>query len=190
MSTLTIEPLDLAGLTVVRRNMFRDGRGAFGRIFCSAELGQDLFPEGAAQVNHSITLGRGTVRGMHFQRPPFAEAKLVTCVRGEVFDVAVDLRQGSATFLQWRGLLLREEEDASFLIPPGFAHGFQCLSDEAQLVYCHSLPYSSNHEGGVSPLDPKIAISWPLPAQNMSVRDQSHLMISNTHDPAIHGIPT
>jgi dTDP-4-dehydrorhamnose 3,5-epimerase len=108
---------------------------------------------------------------MHFQTAPYAEMKLVSCIQGEVWDVAVDLRADSATFLQWHGEHLSAENRRALLIPEGFAHGFQVLSDGAELLYCHSEPYMPQSEAGVHPQDPKLGISWPLPIAEISDRD-------------------
>lgn len=124
-----------------------------------------------AQINHSVTRRRGTVRGLHYQRAPHAEMKLVSCVRGEVWDVAVDLRAGSPTFLRWHAERLSSAEGAALLIPPGFAHGFQALSDEAELVYCHSTAYAPAVEAGLHVRDARLFITWPLPLQGLSPRD-------------------
>lgn len=132
---------------------------------------------GIAQINHTLTRHRGMIRGMHFQRVPHAEAKLITCLRGEVFDVAVDLRKDSPTFLQWFGQVLSPENRRSMYIPPGCAHGFQAMADDCELVYLHSAVYAPSAEGGIHPQDPAVAIAWLLPVSMMSNRDQGHPMI-------------
>lgn len=174
----------IEGLACIEREPIGDARGSFARLFCDevyAELG---WPGPVRQINHSFTRGRGTVRGLHFQRAPALEAKLVTCLAGSVFDVAVDLRRGSPTFLHWHGVELSGGIARSFLIPEGFAHGFQVLSDEAELLYLHSAPYAPEHEGGLSPSDPLLAIAWPLAIANLSARDAAHPEI----DPLFAGI--
>lgn len=108
---------------------------------------------------------------MHFQHPPYADAKLVTCVEGSVWDVAVDLRAGSRTFLQWHAELLSAENGRSMLIPMGFAHGFQAMSEDAALVYVHSAPYQPESEGGLHPADPLLGIRWPMAVQGLSAKD-------------------
>ena len=117
---------------------------------------------------------RGSVRGLHFQRPPRAEKKLVQCLRGEVFDVAVDLRRGSPTFLQWHGERLSGDNGVALLIPEGFAHGLQTLAGDVDMLYCHSVAYAAESEGGVHPRDPRLAIDWPLPIALLSPRDEGH----------------
>jgi len=169
----------IEGLVCIEREPIGDARGSFARLFCDGAYAAFGWPGKVRQINHSRTCGQGSVRGMHFQRPPAAEAKLVTCTAGKVFDVAVDLRRGSPTFLRWHGVELVGGDGRSFLIPEGFAHGFQVLSDEAELLYFHSAPYSAEHEGGLAPSDPKLAIDWPLPIANLSRRDAAHRAIDD-----------
>jgi dTDP-4-dehydrorhamnose 3,5-epimerase len=174
----------LAGLMRIARRRTEDERGFFSRVFCAEELTNAGFDLPVAQVNHALTRRRGAVRGLHFQFPPHAEIKLVSCLRGEVFDVAVDLRRDSPTFLQWHGEILSHENMRSLLIPEGFAHGFQTLVDDCELLYCHSRPYVAAAEGAINPLDPAVAIAWPLPFTDVSVRDRAHPPI----DPLSFGI--
>ncbi len=171
MSSLTVSDLPLAGLKRVQRQRLVDERGVFARLFCAGELASAGWTVPVAQINHSFTHARGTVRGLHYQRAPHAEMKLVSCVRGEVWDVAVDLRAGSPTFLQWHAERLSAAEGTALLIPAGFAHGFQALSDEAELVYCHSAAYAPQAEAGLHARDAGLAIPWPLPLQGLSPRD-------------------
>ena len=179
MSRFTIDDTGLAGLHVISRRATTDRRGWFERLFCSEELaaaaGERFAP---VQINRSCTLVRGAVRGMHFQYPPHAEVKLVSCLQGEVFDVAIDLRTGSPTFLRWFGVRLSAENRASLLIPRGFAHGFQALEERCELLYLHSAAYAPAHEGGVRPDDPRIGIDWPLPIADLSERDAAHALLS------------
>jgi dTDP-4-dehydrorhamnose 3,5-epimerase len=167
----------LAGLLLLKRQKLGDARGHLSRLFDAEGMAGFGWLSGIAQVNETVTLHQGTVRGFHFQRPPFAEAKLVTCLRGKVFDVAVDMRAQSPTFLQHFAAELSEDNMHSLLIPEGFAHGFQALTDDVQLLYAHSAPYRAEAEGGLNPLDPRLAIAWPLPVINLSARDTSHMMI-------------
>jgi len=128
-------------------------------------------PAQIAQINHSHTALRGTLRGLHYQRPPHAEGKLVSCLRGAVWDVALDLRQGSPTFLHWHAECLSADNGCALLIPPGFAHGFQALTDDAELLYCHWCAHAPAAQAGLHPLEPRLAIGWPLPAGRISPRD-------------------
>lgn len=164
-------------LKILRRKPLVDERGFLERMFCASEL-EGLFGCGAAlQVNHTLTRLRGTVRGMHFQHPPHAEIKLVSCLRGEVFDVAVDLRRSSPTYLQWHGCVLSADNQLSMAIPQGFAHGFQTLCDDCEMLYFHSTAHNPGAEGALHPLDPKLAISWPLEISAMSPRDAAHPLL-------------
>jgi dTDP-4-dehydrorhamnose 3,5-epimerase len=126
-----------------------------------------------SQINFSVTLERGIVRGMHSQKKPYGEDKMVSCVQGEIYDVAVDLRRNSKTFLQWHGEVLSAENNKSLLIPKGFAHGYQVLSEGAELIYVHSEAYVPESEIRINPNDPLIDISWPLPVLSMSTLDSS-----------------
>ena len=172
---LSLRPTPLDGLAIVERHVDQDERGTFSRLFCAAELiesGREPFA--VAQINHSVTQRAGAVRGLHFQRPPHSETKLVSCLHGAVFDVAVDLRRGSPTFLQWHGEVLSRENRRAALIPKGFAHGFQTLEPDCELLYVHSRPYVADAEGGLDATDPALAIAWPLPFADVSARDRSH----------------
>ncbi|WP_313077290.1 dTDP-4-dehydrorhamnose 3,5-epimerase family protein [Melaminivora sp.] len=171
MSRLSLAPLPLPGLVRVQRQPLRDARGFFERLFCAEELAEVGWTQPIAQINRSLTHQAGSVRGLHYQQPPHAETKLVTCLRGAVWDVAVDLRAGSPTFLRWHAELLSAENGCALLIPPGFAHGFQAQSFEAELLYCHSAPHAPEAEAGLHPLDARLAIAWPLPVQGLSARD-------------------
>lgn len=172
MISLSTEPCAMDGLLRIKRGNFEDTRGLFSRLYCSAELAKKGYRGAPEQINYSRTPGPGSVRGMHFQHPPHAEAKIVTCLHGEIFDVAVDLRSGSKTFLQWHGENLSGRLLNSLVIPEGMAHGFQVLSEEAHLLYFHSKPYQPQAEGRVHPLDPAVKIAWPLEVRNLSQRDR------------------
>jgi dTDP-4-dehydrorhamnose 3,5-epimerase len=173
VSWLTATSLPLQGLRLVNRHRAFDTRGFLSRIFCRSELAEAGWNRPVAQINHSQTIQIGTVRGLHYQRPPHAEMKLVTCIRGEVFDVAVDVRTGSPTFLQWHGQRLSAERGDALLIPKGFAHGFQTLSDYAELIYLHSEDFAPDAEAVLNPLDTRLSIAWPLPVRNLSSRDSN-----------------
>lgn len=173
------EPLPLPGLSAFYRPTFRDERGKFDRMFCVEGLQQILGPRKLVHVNFSRTACQGALRGLHFQRPPFAEMKIVSCIRGAIFDVAVDIRAGSKTFLQWFGTRLDEESGMGLIIPEGFAHGFQALSRDAEIIYCTSAPYDRGSEGGLNALDPALGISWPLPIAQRSPKDEQLPPISS-----------
>ena len=159
------------GPRLVVRHPLADARGSFARLFCDDELAGAGWTGPVRQANHSITRQAGSVRGMHFQRPPHAEAKLVICLRGAVCDVAVDVRAGSPTLSRWVMRELSADNGAAMLIPPGFAHGFQTLGDDVELLYFHSAPHVPNAEDGLHPLDPRLAIPWPREVTVMSDRD-------------------
>lgn len=169
-----VETTPIEGLLVLRRRKIADERGHISRLFCAEELAEIGWRGSVAQVNESASRFAGTVRGMHFQNPPYSEIKLVTCVAGRILDVAVDLRQGSPTFLNHVAVELSADNACSFLIPEGFAHGFQALSDDVRMIYAHSAPYRAEAEGGLSPTDPRLAIAWPLPVRHLSPRDAAH----------------
>lgn len=184
MSRLFSVELPLSGLHKITRQPIFDERGSFSRLFCMDELAAIGWPGPIAQINLSHTRHPGTIRGMHFQSPPNADAKLVSCISGEVWDVAIDLRNGSPSFLHCWGERLSADNGYAMLIPPGFAHGFQALSKNVELLYFHSKPYVPESEGGIHPLDPRIAPQWPLPPKEMSGKDSSRSYIAAN----FHGI--
>jgi dTDP-4-dehydrorhamnose 3,5-epimerase len=149
-------------------------------LSCASSFAQAGIDLPIAQINHTLTRQQGTVRGLHFQNPPHADGKLVSCVQGQIFDVAVDLRAGSPTFLQWHAHILSAENQCSLWIPPGFAHGFQALTSDCELIYLHSNAHAPASEGALHAQDPTLSIDWPLNITEMSVRDQSHLYIQST----------
>lgn len=174
MNRLEVDDTPIAGLKRVRRTRLADARGFLARLFCADELREAGWDCAVAQINHTRTVKRGSVRGLHFQHPPRAEKKLVHCLRGEVWDVAVDLRRGSPTFLHWHAERLSADNGVALLIPEGFAHGFQTLADDVEMLYVHSVAYSASDEGGVHPRDVRLAIDWPLPIEQISPRDDAH----------------
>lgn len=180
MSRLGITTKELAGLCVVHRDRREDARGFLSRLFCARELAAAGWDRPIAQINHTLTRTAGCVRGMHYQRPPHSETKLVSCLRGEVWDVAVDLRAGSPTFLRWHAQHLSAGNGCALLIPRGFAHGFQTLTPDCELVYFHDAFYEPDSEDGVHPLDPRVAIDWPLFVHGLSDRDSARPMLSQT----------
>ena len=185
MNRFTLNSTPLAGLVTVQRQPLVDSRGFLARMFCAEELAPAGWTWPIAQINHTHTARCGTVRGLHFQHPPAAEAKLVSCLRGAVWDVAVDLRAGSPTFLQWFGTELSAANHRALLIPPGFAHGFQALADDCEMLYLHSAPHAPASEGGLDALDPRLAIAWPLPVAERSPRDAEHPLLA----PGFTGLP-
>ena len=178
MSGFVIQPLPLKGLYAVVRLRATDSRGSFTRLWCSETLAGLGFDSGPVQVNHSVTSHRGSVRGMHYQTPPHAETKLVTCIRGEIYDVAVDVRTNSPTYLRWHAEVLSADNGHSLLIPEGFAHGFQTLTDDCEIIYCHSRPYVPAAEAALRFDDPALSIRWPLAVTIVSDRDRSHPLLA------------
>lgn len=172
----------LDGLVVVQRNPVNDERGFFARLWCAEEFSSAGWNKPIAQINHTLTRRRGTVRGMHFQHPPYSEMKLVACLRGEIFDVAIDLRSNSPTFLKWHSEVLSATNQRSLLIPEGFAHGFQTLTDDCELIYLHSVSHTPSNEGALNPTDPQLAIAWPLAIAALSDRDGAHAMLGPDYE--------
>jgi len=162
----------LKGSYVIVPEPFTDERGWFARTYCKNEFAAIGHNAEWVQLNHSFTKQKGTIRGMHYQLPPFSEIKLVRCIAGGVFDVITDLRKDSATFLQWFGTEISAANKKMMYIPEGFAHGFQTLTDDAELIYHHSQFYAPGVEGGIRFDDQRIKIEWPLAIATMSERDK------------------
>jgi dTDP-4-dehydrorhamnose 3,5-epimerase len=161
------------GLVVVETRSRSDHRGSFARLYCQDELRDVLGPRQIVQINHSRTGNVGAVRGLHYQHGPYAEMKLVRCLKGKVWDVAVDLRCGSSSFLKWHAEELSPDNGVMMVIPEGCAHGFQVLEADSELLYLHTSFYTASAEGGARPTDARLSISWPLPLQDLSDRDQN-----------------
>jgi dTDP-4-dehydrorhamnose 3,5-epimerase len=176
-SRFDILDMPIQGLKLVQRKPISDGRGYLERMFCSADLKSLIPGKSIVQINHTVTASRGTVRGMHFQHPPHAETKFVSCLRGKVFDVAVDLRRDSATFLRCHAEVLSAANHRTLVIPEGFAHGFQTLTKDCHILYLHTAAYQADAEGGVNARDPRLGIQWPLRIADQSVRDSAHPLV-------------
>lgn len=166
------------GVWIAESTAYRDHRGAFSRLFCSREGAAVLGARSIVQINHSITRSVGAIRGLHYQRPPEAEMKIVRCLRGRVLDVAVDLRKGSPTFLQWTSAELSPDSRRAFMIPEGCAHGFQVLEPDTELLYLHTAFYTVGAECAVRFDDPMIGVAWPLPPTDLSDRDLNHPLLT------------
>jgi dTDP-4-dehydrorhamnose 3,5-epimerase len=167
----------IADLKIIKSESLQDNRGFFSRFFCAKELQLILNEQKIVQINSSITNNVGTIRGMHYQNNPCSETKIIRCLKGRVYDVAVDLRKDSTTFLKWQGIELTPESNLAYVIPEGFAHGFQVLEEGSQLLYLHTAFYSPEHEDGFRFDDPKINISWPLNPTDLSEKDKSYAYI-------------
>lgn len=175
---MKIRQTPITGLVVVESETHFDQRGFFMRLYCQNELREIVGSRQIVQINQSRTRTLGAVRGLHFQREPHAEMKLVRCLRGKVWDVTVDLRAGSSTFLKWHAEELSAENRRMMVIPEGCAHGFQVLATDSELLYFHTASYTSSSEGGVQPTDSLLSISWPLPVRDLSERDLNHPLLT------------
>jgi dTDP-4-dehydrorhamnose 3,5-epimerase len=167
----TFEPTDLAGVVIIVPRVFADDRGFLMETYKRSEFDAAGLGVPLVQENHSRST-EGTLRGLHYQREPKAQGKLVRVVSGEIYDVAVDIRAGSATFGRWLGVTLSAENRKSIYVPPGFAHGFCVTSAEAEVIYKTTEEYAPEHEHGIPWNDPALAIAWPIAAPTLSPRDQ------------------
>lgn len=164
----------IEGVKIIETSPISDARGSFARWYCERELAPALNGRHIVQVNHSRTAKVGSIRGMHYQKAPHAEGKFVRCIKGRAFDVALDLRMSSSTFLQWEAVELTPENGRMLCVPERCAHGFQVLEPDSELLYLHTEFYVPESEGGVHYADTMAEISWPLPAGDISPRDASH----------------
>jgi dTDP-4-dehydrorhamnose 3,5-epimerase len=171
-------PTSLAGSYVIDLETKPDERGWFARYYCKKEFKEIGHTKEWVQMNHSFTAQKGTIRGMHFQLHPYKEIKMLRCIAGSVYDVIIDLRKDSATFLKWTGVELSAANKKMLYIPGGFAHGFQCLEDNCELIYHHSEFYNPEAESGIRYNDPAVTIKWPLPVTVLSPRDESHSLLT------------
>jgi dTDP-4-dehydrorhamnose 3,5-epimerase len=158
---------------LIQHDNFEDNRGSFKRVFCQKNFQNLIQNKTIRQINHTFTKKAGTVRGLHFQHPPFSEIKIISCLKGKVWDVAVDLRKDSPTFLQYHSVILSENSFQSFLIPEGFAHGFQTLTNNSEMLYFHTADYNIDAEHALNALDPLLAIQWPKAITEQSDRDKN-----------------
>lgn len=168
----------LQGAFTVQLSPFQDDRGWFARTYCKNEFQEINHDKEWVQLNHSFTKEKGSIRGMHYQLPPFSEIKMVRCISGKIWDVIVDIRRDSPTFLQSFGAELSAENKNMMYIPSGFAHGFQTLTDDCELIYHHSEFYTPNSEAGLRFNDPILNIDWKTEITNISERDKNHNLIT------------
>jgi dTDP-4-dehydrorhamnose 3,5-epimerase len=173
-----VEATRIADVMCIERLPLADARGFLERVYCATDLAAAGFEQPIAQINHSLTRSVGSVRGLHYQRPPHAESKLVSCLAGSVFDVAVDLRRRSPTFLAWHAEVLSAVNHRSLLIPEGCAHGFQVLEPDTELLYLHTAAFAPDAEGALNVRDPRLAIEWPVTITGLSDRDAAHPFIA------------
>lgn len=171
-------PTPLKGSYIIEPERLRDDRGWFARTYCANEFSQIGHVDDWVQMNHSYTAKKGTIRGMHYQLQPYREIKLVRCIRGKIFDVIVDIRENSPTFLKWFGAELSDESMNMLYIPEGFAHGFQTLSNDCELVYLHSEFYQPGYEAGILYSDKLLNIQWPADVTVISDRDANHPILT------------
>lgn len=176
---MEIDDTPLRDLYVVQSTRINDARGSFSRLFCAREIESLLAGRQIVQINQSITRHAGALRGLHFQHQPHAEMKMVRCLRGRIWDVAVDLRKNSPTFLKWYAHELSPENAQMMVIPEGFAHGFQALQPDSELLYLHTEFYRPESEGGVRHDDPRLGIRWPIMPLDISTRDLNHPLIQD-----------
>ena len=177
---MNVNPTSIKDLFTIDTKYSIDKRGSFARFFCIKEIDEIIKNKNIVQINHSISSSIGSIRGMHYQISPHSEMKLVRCIKGSVWDVAVDIRKGSPSFLKWHAELLSAENSKMMVIPEGFAHGFQVIEKNSELLYLHTEFYNKNFERGLHYNDEKLSISWPLPITNVSEKDNNFKKINNT----------
>lgn len=173
-------PTPLSGSYIIEPEPFTDARGWFARVYCKNEFQQIGHTKEWVQLNHSFTSQAGSLRGMHFQYPPHTEIKMVRCIAGSIYDVIIDVRSGSPTFLKWFGAELSAVNRKMLYIPEGFAHGFQTLTDNCELIYHHTSFYTPGSEGAIRFNDKKIGIQWPRDVKDISDRDKQHPLLDDS----------
>ena len=169
---MKFHPTTLKDAVLINLERRGDDRGFFARTFCADEFAANALPTEFVQQNMSYSATKGTIRGMHFQRAPHAEDKLIRCLRGAIVDIILDLRPDSPTYKQWEAFELNDENKRQLLVPKGFAHGFQTVSDHVEVTYLVSSRYNGTAEGGVRWNDPAFGITWPLAPTEMSDKDK------------------
>ncbi len=170
---------NLEDLYIIKLISFHDGRGSFSRTFCKNEFEKIGLKNEFVQINQSINLKKGTFRGLHYQVPPFEDDKLIRCISGSVFDIIVDLRSNSKTFLEHFSIELSAKNQKMLFVPKGFAHGFLTLEDDSQLIYHHTSFYQPGFEGGINYKDPKIDIELPISVEVVSKKDMEIPFLSS-----------
>lgn len=175
---MDFEETKLKGAFIIKLEPNFDLRGSFTRLYCKKEIKKISHFKEILQINHSVNLKKGTLRGLHYQIQPGNEIKIIRCLRGKVFDVIVDLRKNSDTFLKWFGLELSEENMQMIYIPEGFAHGFQTLVDNCELLYLHTAYYSAAYERGLRYNDSKLGIKWPIKKSVISEKDKDYPLLN------------
>lgn len=176
---MKFEPTEIQGVVLVKQQPVSDERGEFARIFCVQEFQAAGLTFDFPQENRSLCRTRGILRGLHYQVPPHAEAKLLRCTRGRIFDVAVDCRAGSPTFLKWVGFELTQDCGTLIYVPPGFAHGYQALEDHSEVCYRASAAYAPGAERQMRFDDPRVGIAWPIEEAQLSEKDTATPWLSD-----------
>jgi len=173
--------IPLKGASIIRSTPSTDDRGSFARFFCEKDLKNLIGVHHIVNVNYSNTIKKGAIRGLHFQYPPKAEMKMVRCIKGSVYDVIVDIRNGSPTFLRWYGIILSAKNMKMMFIPEGFAHGFQVLTPNSEMLYLHTEFYAPDLESGLRYNDPLLDITWPLEQTDISEKDRRYPLINKEY---------
>ena len=171
---MLFKKLPLDGSYEITMELLGDNRGHFARSWCKNEFEKLGLDSSINQINVSYSKLKGTIRGLHFQYPPNAEVKIVRCVKGKIWDVIVDLRYGSNSYGKYFGLELADNNKKMLYVPKGFAHGFQTLTDDTELLYLHSRPFSKKDEGGLNFNDRVVGIKWPLKVTELSNKDKNN----------------
>lgn len=169
----------LKGSFVITTEPIGDNRGSFSRLFCEKEFEEIGLKKKIVQINNSFNKQKGAVRGLHYQKPPFSEIKIIKCIKGSVMDFIVDIRKNSNTLLQWTSVELSSNNNKMIYIPEGFAHGFQTLEDNTELLYFHTEFYNKESEGALNIFDNKIGINLPIEVSEISEKDKMHELISD-----------
>jgi dTDP-4-dehydrorhamnose 3,5-epimerase len=176
--SIEIQNTKIEDLIILNREPLFDDRGYFERLYCIDDSKSVLKNKKIEQINHSLTKKKGAVRGLHFQSPPFSEVKMVSCIKGEVWDIAIDIRKNSPTFLRYHAEILTATNNKTLLIPEGFAHGFQTLTADCEMLYFHTKKFNKDHDSAINILDPLLNINWPIEISEISERDRSHNMLN------------
>ncbi len=164
----------LKGAFIIEIKQLQDDRGFFGRSWCKKEMEEHGLNGNVVQANTSFTKLKGTIRGLHYQKYPYSETKLMRCTKGAIYDVIIDLRKESPTFMQWLGVELREDNYKMLYVPENFAHGFVTLTDNSEVTYLVTQFYTPGAEAGIRYDDPQFNINWPVPVEIVTDKDRSH----------------
>ena len=178
MKRFIYRKLNIKDLLEIKYFPISDERGFLSRIFCIEEINKFSTFKDIKQINRTFTKKKGAIRGLHFQYPPASETKIIICTKGEIFDVAIDIRKNSKTYLKHVSIILNSDLNNMFLIPKGFAHGFQTLTNNVELIYLHDHAYNPNLESGLNPFDPLLKINWPLENYTISQKDLTSKLIN------------